>query len=101
MLQNIFNYLTLIFITGLFSLIYFYLLKKSMDKVLTKQKSINHIYSSFLLRIFLAGLFFYLILKYYKKIEEFILIILTFAFFRYLATRKDKLNVKNTKKDIL
>lgn len=100
MFQTILHYLILVFVTGLFSMIYFKLLKSSMDKVLSKEKSVNHIYSSFLFRIGLAGLFFFLILKYYKEIEEIVLVVLTLMFFKYLATRKDKINV-NSRKDVL
>lgn len=101
MLQTILHYLILVFITGLFSMIYFKLLKSSMDKVLSKQKSVNHIYSSFLLRISLAALFFFLILKYYKEVEEIVLVVLTLMFFKYLATKEDRRNIKNSRKDIL
>ena len=101
MLQTILHYLILGFITGLFSMIYFKLLKSSMDKVLSKQKSVSHIYSSFLLRISLAALFFFLILKYYKEVEEIVLVVLTLMFFKYLATKEDRRNIKNSRKDIL
>ena len=94
-MASILHYLTIIFVTGLFSLLYFFMLKLGMDnvvrKTLEKEKvDMSGFYSSLLLRIILAGVFFFFMLKYYRKIDEIVLIILTFIFVRYLAIGKER-----------
>lgn len=93
MLETVLHYLILIFAVGCFSLIYFTLLRQSVDKVLSREKSINYIYLSFLIRICLAGVFFFFLLKYYRNIRDFIFIILIFIGFRYIAIRRDKVKI--------
>ncbi len=94
MLNSILHYMILFFVTGLFSLIYFKLLKNSINKVLSKEKSFNYIYFSFILRMCLTLLFFFFVLKYYRSFIEIAIIIVAFVFFRYLSIRKDKNVIK-------
>lgn len=94
MLNSILHYMILFFVTGLFSLIYFKLLKNSLNKVLSKEKSFNYIYFSFILRMCLTLLFFFFVLKYYRSFIEIAIIIVAFVFFRYLSIRKDKNVIK-------
>ncbi len=94
MLNSILHYMILFFVTGLFSLIYFKLLKNSINKVLSKEKSFNYIYFSFILRMCLTFLFFFFVLKYYRSFIEIAIIIVAFVFFRYLSIRKDKNVIK-------
>ena len=93
MLETILHYLILIFAVGCFSLIYFTLLRQSVDKIFSREKSINYIYLSFLIRICLAGVFFFFLLKYYRNIRDFIFIILIFIGFRHIAIRRDKVKI--------
>ena len=99
MLETVLHYLILIFAVGCFSLIYFTLLRQSVDKVLSREKSVNYIYLSFLIRICLAGVFFFFLLKYYRNIRDFIFIILIFICFRYLMIRKDKVKILEKSED--
>lgn len=89
-MTTILHYLTLIFATSLFTLLYFKFLKFSLDKVLSKEKSFNYIYVSFLIRFCLTLAFFYILLKYYHDIQEILLVIIVFLICRYFVLRMEK-----------
>ena len=98
-MDKILHYLVIIFATGLFSVIYFAMLKSGMKKVLQRSRELNYVemnylYGSFLLRFFLAGVFFFFILKYYKRLDEIILVVATFVFIRYLEIKFEKSKIK-------
>ncbi len=89
-MATVLHYLILIFATALFAFVYFKFLKYSLDKVLSKEKSFNFIYFSFITRICLTILFFYILLKYYHEIQEIFVVIIVFLVCRYLVLKKDK-----------
>ena len=97
-MQSILHYLILIFATGLFAFVYFKFLRSSLDKVLLKEKSFNFIYFSFLARIFLTILFFYVLLKYYHSIQELFIVVIVFMICRYIILRKDRKVIKKGNK---
>ncbi|MBR1544362.1 MAG: hypothetical protein IJ638_00250 [Alphaproteobacteria bacterium] len=97
-MANILRYLILIFTTALFALVYFRFLKFSLDKVLSKEKSFNFIYFSFIARILLTIVFFYLLLKYYHDIQEIFMVVIVFLICRFLVLRKDKSSIKKVVK---
>ena len=95
-MATILHYLVLVFATALFTFIYFKFLRFSLDKVLSKEKSFNFIYFSFVARICLTILFFYILLKYYHDIQEIFIVIVIFLVCRYLILRNDR-NIVKTK----
>ena len=97
-MQSILHYLILIFATGLFAFVYFKFLRFSLDKVLSKEKSFNFIYFSFLVRIFLTISFFYILLKFYHTIQELFMVVVVFMICRYVILRKDRKAIKKGNK---
>ncbi len=95
-MSTILHYLILIFATAIFAFIYFKFLKYSLDKVLSKEKNFNFIYYSFIIRICLTILFFYVLLKYYNDIQEIFIVIVIFLCCRFLILRKEK-NIQKEK----
>ncbi len=93
-MTTILHYLVLIFVTLFFTILYFKFLKFSLDKVLSKEKSFNYIYVSFLTRFCLTLVFFYMLLKYYHDIQEILLVIIVFLICRYFILRNEKKFIK-------
>ena len=89
-MSTLLHYLVLVFATALFTFIYFKFLRFSLDKVLSKEKSFNFIYFSFVARICLTVFFFYILLKYYHDMQELLIVIIIFLVCRYLILRKDR-----------
>ncbi|MGN0929247.1 MAG: hypothetical protein ACI4N3_01250 [Alphaproteobacteria bacterium] len=100
-MENILSYLIIIFVTALFSIFYFAMLKLGMNKVLSKEDekfgNMGYLYGSFLLRFLLAGIFFFLLLKYYRDLDELALVVLTFLVVRYLIVKREKAKIINKK----
>ena len=97
MMDKIFHYLVLVFAVGIFSLVYFKLLRFSLDKVVMKEKPFSFLYISFFIRIILTVCFFYILLKYYHDIQEMLIAVVIFVICRYLILRKDKMVIKKVK----
>lgn len=98
-MNNILSYLIIIFATAIFSIIYFVMLKFGMNKVLSKEDekfgNMGYLYGSFVIRFVLAGIFFFLLLKYYKALDELALIVLTFLVVRYFVIKREKNKINN------
>ena len=92
MLDNILHYTTLIFAVGCFTIIYFKLLSATVNRVTSdpSKGKVSAIYTSFLVRLFLAFVFFYCLLKYYGEIRDIIVMIFVFIAVRYLIIRHEK-----------
>lgn len=93
----ILHYLILVFATGLFSFIYFKFLRYSLNKVLSKEKNFSFIYYSFMARVLLTIVFFYILLKYYHNIVDMFIVLVIFLVCRFLILRKDR-KIKQRKK---
>ena len=89
-MATIIHYLILVFATGLFAFVYFKFLKYSLDKVLSKEKKFSFIYYSFVARICLTILFFYILLKYYHDVREMFIVIIIFLLCRFFILKKDR-----------
>lgn len=98
-MENILSYLIIVFVTTLFSIVYFSLLKFGMNKVLSKEDekfgNLSYLYGSFVVRFILAGIFFFLLLKYYRALDELALVVVTFLVVRYVFIKKERKNVNN------
>ncbi len=96
-MNNILSYIILILIVAGFASFHFFMIKKSVNKVTSNEKAFNYIYISFLLRLVLAFVFFYLLLKYYNDIRQIAVIIITFIFVKWLFVRYEKRKIKKGK----
>lgn len=90
-MNSVLHYLLIIFITALFTLLYFILLKLGVNRLfknsLQGQFSMGQVYSSFLLRFLLAGIFFFILLKYYSELDEILIIVLTFIVVKFFIVK--------------
>ena len=107
-LDTILHYLTLIFAVACFTVIYFKLLRSTVQCIQVhtthgnnsdsgKAKiqaqvdtKIGTIYTSFMARLFLAFIFFYCLLKYYNKIRDIITICVVFTITRWIIIRHER-----------
>ena len=98
-MEKMLSYFIIIFVTALFSILYFVMLKFGMNKVLLREDekfgNMGYFYLSFLIRFILSGIFFFLLLKYYKALDELALIVLTFLVVRYFVIKREKKNINN------
>ena len=92
MLNTILHYLTLIFAVACFTVIYFKLLSATVNHITAGKVDgkVSTIYTSFFVRLFLAFLFFYCLLKYYNEIRDIIIMVLVFICVRYFIIRHEK-----------
>ena len=93
MLNTVLHYLTLIFAVACFAIIYFRLLSMTVARVTNTQNQggkITPIYTSFFLRLCLAFVFFYCLLKYYNDIRDIIVMCLVFIATRYFVIRHER-----------
>lgn len=90
-MNSVLHYLLIVFITALFSVLYFLSIKIGVNKVFKNSVegkfNMEQVYFSFLLRFVLAGVFFFFLLKYYREIDEIIIIILTFIVVRFFIIK--------------
>lgn len=100
-MQSLYVYLFVIFATALFSIIYFTMLKFGMNRVTTEEDAkfgnLTYFYTSFLIRFTLAGIFFFLMLKYYRALDELALMVLTFLIVKYFFVRREKQKLSGQK----
>ena len=93
MLDIILHYTTLIFAVGCFTVIYFKLLRSTVNKVTSSTNTegkVATVYTSFMARLLLAFAFFYCLLKYYNEIRDMIIMVVVFVFIRYLIVRHER-----------
>ena len=100
-MQTLYVYLFVVFVSALFSIIYFTMLKFGMNRVMTEEDTkfgnLTYFYTSFLIRFTLAGIFFFLMLKYYRALDEIALMVLTFLVVKYFFVRHERQKLANKK----